>query len=275
MKKSVLLLALALVLAFGAIALVGCGGSEEPAEPTDGGTAVAPEIQAIKDAGVLKAGVKVDVPNFGLKDPASGEIDGFEIDLVRALADRLLGDPTAITLEPVTAKTRGPLLDSGQLDVVFATFTINDERKTQWNFSQPYYQDTVGLLVKKDSGLTTLADFDGKTIGVAQGATSRDAVQAEADALGIKVSFLEFATYPEINAALESGRVDAFCVDKSILTGYLTDDSVILADAFSPQDYGAAAKLGNDALTAEIDAMLNEMVANGEMDALLAKWNLK
>jgi len=271
MKKSVLLLALALVLAFGAMALVGCGGTDEPADPDNG---VAADIQAIKDAGVLKAGVKVDVPNFGFKDAASNEIDGFEIDLVRAFAKRIIGDETAIALEPVTAKTRGPLLDSGQLDIVVATFTINDERKTQWNFSQPYYQDEVGLLVKTASGLTSLADFDGKTIGVAQGATSRDAVQAEADAAGVSVSFLEFATYPEINAALESGRVDAFSVDKSILTGYLTADSAILPDGFSPQDYGAAMKLGNDALTAEFNAMLNEMIASGEMDTLLAKWNL-
>jgi aspartate/glutamate/glutamine transport system substrate-binding protein len=119
-----------------------------------------------------------------------------------------------------------------------------------------------------------LADLDGKKIGVAQGATTRDAVQAEADAAGIKVEFLEFATYPEINAALESGRVDAFSVDKSILTGYVTEDSVILPDGFSPQDYGIASKLGTDDLTTFINEMLAEMDTNGEKAALLEKWNL-
>lgn len=152
--------------------------------------------------------------------------------------------------------------------------TFKPERLEQWNFSDPYYQDEVGLLVKKAGGYESLADLDGKVIGVAQGATSRDAVQAEADKLGIKVEFLEFATYPEINAALESGRVDAFSVDKSILSGYLTDDSVILPDGFSPQDYGVATKLGTDELRDFINEMLADMQESGEMDELLAKWNL-
>ncbi len=281
MKRSALLsLLLALVLAFSAFALTGCG-SEEPAEepaaeePTGEPAAELPaEVQAIADTGKLRVGVKADVPNFGLQDAATGEYEGMEIDLAYALAERMGLSKDDVVFEAVTAKTRGPLLDNGQLDVVIATFTIKPERLEQWNFSDPYYQDEVGLLVKKAGGYESLADLDGKVIGVAQGATSRDAVQAEADKLGIKVEFLEFATYPEINAALESGRVDAFSVDKSILTGYLTDDSVILPDGFSPQDYGVATKLGTDELRDFINEMLADMQESGEMDELLAKWNL-
>jgi putative glutamine transport system substrate-binding protein len=277
MKKSVWLLLLALVLALGTLSLVGCGGEEEPAEEpaTEEPAADLPaDVQAILDAGVLRVGVKSDVPNFGLQDAATGEFSGMEIDLAYILAERIGLTEDDVEFEPVTAKTRGPLLDNGQLDVVIATFTINDERKLQWNFSEPYYQDEVGLLVKKDAGIEGLADLDGKTIGVAQGATTRDAVQVEADAAGITVNFLEFATYPEINAALESGRVDAFSVDKSILSGYVTEDSTILPDGFSPQDYGAASKLGTDGFTEFFNEMLTEMEASGEMDTLLEKWNL-
>lgn len=276
MKKSLLALSLVMVLLVGAFALTGCGGSSEPAEPAEptaeGGLPAG--VQAIKDAGELRVGVKADVPNFGLQDAATGEFDGMEIDLARALAERIGLTADDIKFEAVTAKTRGPLLDNGQLDVVIATFTIKPERLEQWNFSNPYYQDEVGLLVKKASGITGLAGLDGKTIGVAQGATTRDAVQAEADAAGIKVKFLEFATYPEINAALESGRIDAFSVDKSILSGYVTDDSVILPDGFSPQDYGIASKKGTDDLTTFINDMLAEMESNGEMAALVEKWGL-
>lgn len=277
MKKSVLLLTLALVLAFGAFALTGCGSNDEVKEPETEAPAVElpADVQAIKDAGKLRVGVKADVPNFGLQDAATGEFAGMEIDLAKALAERIGLTADDVEFEAVTAKTRGPLLDNGQLDVVIATFTIKPERLEQWNFTNPYYQDEVGLLVKKDAGIATLADLDGKVIGVAQGATSKDAVQVEADKLGIKVSFLEFATYPEINAALESGRVNAFSVDKSILTGYLTDESVILAEGFSPQDYGIASKKGTDGLTEFINEMLAEMASNGEMDALLSTWNLK
>lgn len=277
MKRTVLSLVLALALVFGAFGLVGCGSDE----PADNGGAEEPAagdlpagVQAIKDSGKLRVGVKADVPNFGLQDAATGEFSGMEIDLAYALAERIGLSADDVEFEAVTAKTRGPLLDNGQLDVVIATFTIKPERLEQWNFSDAYYQDEVGLLVKKASGIEGLADLDGKTIGVAQGATTRDAVQVEADALGITVNFLEFATYPEINAALESGRVDAFSVDKSILSGYVTDDSVILPDGFSPQDYGVASKLGTDELRDFINEMLAEMEANGEMAALLEKWGL-
>ncbi len=280
MKKTLLLL-LALVLAFGAFGLAGCS-TEEPAEDTEATEAEVGEeavelpagVQAIADTGKLRVGVKADVPNFGLQDAATGEFEGMEIDLAYALAERMGLTKDDVEFQAVTAKTRGPLLDNGQLDVVIATFTIKPERLEQWNFTDAYYQDEVGLLVKKDSGIEALADLDGKIIGVAQGATSKDAVQVEADKAGITVSFLEFATYPEINAALESGRVDAFSVDKSILSGYVTDDSVILEDGFSPQDYGIASKLGTDELRDFINEMLAEMEESGEMDALLEKWGL-
>lgn len=275
MRKTLLALVLAFVLAFGAMGLAGCGGSEEPATPAEPAAGDLPAgVQAIKDAGKLRVGVKADVPNFGLQDAATGEFSGMEIDLAYAIAERIGLTADDVEFEAVTAKTRGPLLDNGQLDLVIATFTIKPERLEQWNFTEPYYQDEVGLLVKKASGITNLAGLDGKTIGVAQGATTRDAVQVEADKAGIKVKFLEFATYPEINAALESGRVDAFSVDKSILSGYVTDDSVILPDGFSPQDYGIASKLGTDELRDFINEMLAEMEANGEMTALIEKWGL-
>lgn len=274
MRRKALVLAVVLSLTLGAFALVGCGEKAAP-EPTDnGGVTLPADVQAIKDSGKLRVGVKVDVPNFGYKDPATNKIDGFEIDLARAVAKEILGNEDAITLEPVTAKTRGPLLDNGQLDIVAATFTIKPERLEQWNFTAPYYTDEVGLLVKKASGIAGLKDLDGKKIGVAQGATTKDAIMAETDKLNVKPEFLEFATYPEINAALESGRVDIFSVDKSILTGYLSDDKVILADGFSPQEYGIASKKGTDGLTKLMDELFAEMKADGRMDQLLAKWNL-
>ncbi|MDO8915334.1 MAG: MetQ/NlpA family ABC transporter substrate-binding protein [Coriobacteriia bacterium] len=266
---------LALVLVFSMVVLAGCGttppAAEKPAEPE---VKLPAQVQAIKDAGTLRVGVKADVPNFGLMDAATGEFKGMEIDLAKAIAKRIGLAEDKVKFEAVTAKTRGPLLDNGQIDLVIATFTIKPERKEQWNFSEPYYQDEVGLLVKKSSGITALAGLNGKTIGVAQGATSRDAVQVEADKAGIKVKFLEFATYPEINAALESGRVDAFSVDKSILSGYVTEGSVILPDGFSPQDYGIASKKGTDELTKYINDMLTEMDSNGEKATLLKKWGL-
>ena len=131
--------------------LAGCGSNEaEKADP-----AKADNVQKIVDKGVLKVGVKNDVPNFGYKNPQTGELEGFEIDLARAIAKDILGDESKVEFTPVTAQTRGPLLDTGELDMVIATFTITEERKKSYNFSDPYYTDGVAIMVKKDAGYFT------------------------------------------------------------------------------------------------------------------------
>ena len=234
-----------------------------------------PDIKAIKDRGVLKIGVKVDVPKFGYRNPETDKIDGFEIDLARAIAKKILGNKNKIEPQAVTAKTRGPLLDNGEVDLVIATFTITDERKKSYNFSEPYFTDGVGLLVKKAPKFKSLKDLDGKKIGVAQSATSRQAIQDAADKLGIKVEFFEFATYPEIKAALDSGRVDCFSVDAAILNGYLDKTTVILPDRFSPQNYGIASKKGNEGLAQVVNETVTAMKNSGQINSLLKKWKIK
>jgi putative glutamine transport system substrate-binding protein len=231
-------------------------------------------LDAIRKAGVLKVGVKSDVPGFGLLNTATNQYEGFEIELAKLIAQDILGDPAKAVFTPVTAKTRGPLLDNGELDLIIATFTVTEERKLTYNFSTTYYTDAVGMLVKKSSGIKGLADLNGKTIGVAQSATSREAIDAAGKAVGASLKFSEFATYPEIKAALDSGRVDVFSVDRSILAGYLDNESEILPDRFSPQEYGVASKLANKDLAAHIDGLIVKWLGDGTIDGLISQFNL-
>jgi putative glutamine transport system substrate-binding protein len=261
MKKWV---ALYWLLVFGAVSLSPCGAAVQDT----------PDLKAIKDRGVLKVGVKVDVPKFGYKDPKTSKIAGFEVDIAKAIAKKILGNKNQVVLQAVTAKTRGPLLDNGEVDIVAATFTITDERKKSYNFSDPYFTDGIGLMVKKAGKYKSLKDLAGKRIGVAQSATSKTAIQAECDKLGIKVAFAEFATYPEIKAALDSGRVDCFSVDTAILFGYLDKTTKLLPERFSPQNYGIASKKGNEGLAAIINETINEMKQSGAIEKLLKKWKL-
>jgi ABC-type amino acid transport/signal transduction systems, periplasmic component/domain len=270
MKKLKILIG-SLVLVTG-LMLTGCGST---AEKSDTAKSSGSDIKAIKDRGTLKVGVKVDVPKFGYKDPKTSKVEGFEIDIAKAVAKKVLGDENKVDLQGVTAKTRGPLLDSGQVDMIAGTFTITDERKKSYNFSDPYFTDGVGIMVKKASGIQDLKGLNGKKIGVAQSATSKQAIQTEADKVGSKVTFLEFSTYPEIKAALEAGRVDAFSVDGAILNGYLDDSTVIIDQRFSPQNYGVASKKGNDELAKAINDTVNEMKKSGELDNLIKKWGIK
>ncbi|MEG3312520.1 transporter substrate-binding domain-containing protein [Streptococcus parasuis] len=223
------------------------------------------QVQAIIERGVLRVGVKQDVPNFGYKNPDSGEFEGMEIDIARKIADELGVD---IEFTPVTAQTRGPLLDNGQVDMVIATFTITEERKLLYNFTTPYYTDAVGFLINKDSGIKTFTDLDGKTIGVAQGSITRTLISELADKYGITVSFAELGSYPELSVSLRAHRTDAFSVDQSILSGYISSKSELMDFSFSASDYGIVTKLSNKDLNDYLNSLVEKWTADGSLQSI-------
>ena len=224
------------------------------------------QVQAIKDAGVLKVGVKEDVPGFGYFSPDTNEHEGFEIDLARKIAEEITGSADNIEFTGVTAKTRGPLLDNGEVDMIIATFTITEERKETYNFTDPYYTDEVGFLVKTDAGYSDLASLAGKNIGVSQTSTTQAKIEEEGAKDDLTFNFSEYATYPELKAALTATRIDAFAVDKSILAGYVDDQTSILEFGFAPQEYGVTTKLDNT----ELNDYLNDLLDKWEEDGTLA-----
>ncbi|MDG4514289.1 transporter substrate-binding domain-containing protein [Streptococcus suis] len=230
------------------------------------------QVQAIIDRGVLRVGVKQDVPNFGYKNPDTGEFEGMEIDIARKIADELGVD---IEFTPVTAQTRGPLLDNGQVDMVIATFTITDERKLLYNFTIPYYTDAVGFLVNKDSGINDIEDLDGKNIGVAQGSNTRTLISELAEKYGLDVSYTELGSYPELSVSLRAHRIDAFSVDQSILSGYVSSKSQLMDYSFSASNYGIATKLSNTELNDYLNSLIEEWTADGSLKAIYDANGLK
>lgn len=261
----VTLLTLSLVLALVFTMSAGCSSSSKQ-----------PNIAKIKKRGTLKVGVKADVLGFGFKNPATNQFEGFEIDIAKRLAKELLGDAKKIEFTPVTAKTRMGLLDNGEVDMVIATFTVTEERKQQVDFSPVYYVDGIKLLVKKDAGITGLKDLDKKTIGVAKGADTQTRLEAQAAKLGVKPQFASFETYPEILAALQAGRVQAFSTDMAILKFYEQQDktTVILPDRYSDEEYAVATKKGNDDLRDFVAKTLTNMDKSGELREMKATWGL-
>ena len=272
MKKFLAIIIMA-TLVFGILA--GCSSkADEKSEGEKKEGSLPAELQKIVDAGVLSVGTKVDVPNFGYLNPDTNETEGMEIDIVKLIAKDLLGDEKAYKVSGVTAATRGPLIDNGEVDFVIATFTITDERKLSYNFTRPYYTDAIGFLVKKELGASEIADLDGKTIGVAQSATTKAALEELAKEKGITFKYGEFASYPELKTALISGRIDAFSVDQSILLGYVDESTVILEENFKPQNYGIASKLDKKDLAEYLDSFIAELEENGVLAEIIEKWNL-
>lgn len=238
--------------------------------------------------GTFRVGVKQDVYGFGYLDETTGEYSGMEIDLAAKLAEALGYDEVEYTT--VTAATRGQMLDNDELDCVIATFTIKPERLESWDFSTPYYIDAVTVLVEDESGITDLAGLVGKTVGVSSGSTSAkaladamveagvidafDADTFDATTFSGGVSFKMFDDYPAISMALDSGDVDAFCVDKSILANYKTDGRSFIDASFAPQEYGVATKKGSE-LSAKIEELITTWLEDGTIDGMIAEWGLE
>ena len=244
----------------------------------------AADVQKIIDAGKLKVGCKIDVPMFSMQNTATGEYEGFEDDLAYEIAGKIFGctadeakDKKLVEFQGVTAKTRGPLLDNGDVDLVIATFTITEERKQTWNFSTAYYTDAVGLLVKSDSGIKSIEDLDGKIIGVSQGSTTKDVTLAYIAEKGYNVTpeFEEFDGYPALAAALAAGNIDVFSVDRAILAGYNDDTTEILPDRFAEQEYGVASAKANTGLADLVEGVVTDKLANGDIQKMLDKWGIE
>ena len=256
--------------------LAGCS-SDKPEES-------ASKLETIKNRGKLKAGVKKDVVGYGYLDTKTKKYEGLEIDLCYQIAAAVLGvsydeakKQDLVEFTDVTPKTRGPLIDNDQLDIICATYTISPQRKEDWDFTTPYRTDHVGILVKKAAGMKSMGDLDGKVIGVSQGSNTKEMVTKMLKDEGFKAtpSFQEFPDYPSIKSALDAGNVDAFAMDRSTLKGYTTDDCELLQPEieFGPQEYGIATKKGSD-LSAVCDDTVKGLVENGWLDAEYESWGL-
>lgn len=264
MKKMTILKRLGAVAVSGVLMasmLAGCGAKDSSS--SDGGSkkeSSSSAVEAIKERGVLKVGTEDSAIGFGYLNPDTNEWEGLEVDLGKLIADELGVD---VEYTAVTTSTRGQLLDSGDLDLVAATFTITDERKLSYDFSEPYYTDAQSVLVLKSSGLKTIDDFDGKKIAMSAGGTEKDSIEAITDA---NIEFVEFTDFSEAKMALTAGTVDGFAADSSILLSYLDDDTMYIDTKFSPQPYGVATKKGSD-----LSDYVNDLVKKWAEDGTLGK----
>lgn len=266
MKKMTILKRLGAVAVSGVLMvsmLAGCGAKESSS--SEGGSkkeSSSSAVEAIKERGVLKVGTEDSAIGFGYLNPETNEWEGLEVDLGKLIADELGVD---VEYTAVTTSTRGQLLDSGDLDLVAATFTITDERKLSYDFSEPYYTDAQSVLVLKSSGLKTIDDFDGKKIAMSAGGTEKDSIEAITDA---NIEFVEFTDFSEAKMALTAGTVDGFAADSSILLSYLDDDTMYIDTKFSPQPYGVATKKGSD-LSDYVNDLVKKWAEDGTLDKLV------
>ncbi|MDE7313044.1 MAG: transporter substrate-binding domain-containing protein [Eubacterium sp.] len=234
-------------------------------------------IQKIRKRGYLLAGCKTDVPGLSMYDGKADAWAGLEIELAYQTAAELFGvsideakQQGLVQFVGVTVADREEKLEQQEVDCLFATYTITKERQEKFAFSNSYYTDYIGMMVKSSgedanslgtSDIRSIADLDGKKIGVAKNATTRKMFLDYMDTMNnLKTApmFFEYKSYEALFQALLEGSIDVMAVDVSILNGYVDHTTKILNDRFGGQRYGAAVRKEDVALLDYINAALGQ-----------------
>ena len=190
----------------------------------------------VKEAGKLRVGGVETSTLFSQLNEVDGKHRGFDAGLFQLLALYVAGAPDAYDLTLVQSSTRESVLQNDTVDAVFATYTINDERKKLISFAGPYYVGHQGILVKAgNTDIKSVEDLAGKIVGVQEGSNGRAVVEEYApDAAEIQ----ELGTDEELRRALEQGRIDAYVVDATLHMGSIIENpgKYELAAEFGPED---------------------------------------
>lgn len=191
--------------------------------------------QKVQAAGKLRVGGVETSTLFSQLNEVDGHHRGFDAGLFQLLATYLFDDASNYELTLVQSSTRESVLQNDTVDAVFATYTINDERKKLISFAGPYYVGHQGILVKAgNTDINSVEDLAGKIVGVQEGSNGRAVVEEYAPEAEIQ----ELGTDEELRRALEQGRIDAYVVDATLHMGSIIENpgKYELAAEFGPED---------------------------------------
>lgn len=227
--------------------------------------------ERIQENPTITWGVKADTNLFGLYNIEEGEIQGFDIDIAKALTEVITGQEENAKFVEVTSKTRVPLLKNGNIDAIIATMTISPERLKQVNFSDIYFAAGQSLLVPESSSLNGIEDLTkDHTVLAVKGSTSAQNIRAAAPDTNI----LELENYAEAFTALQAGQGDAVTTDNAILLGIIADNPGyrLAGQPFTDEPYGIAIDYGQENFLNQVNEALDTLVENGTYEQIFHKW---
>ncbi|WP_130866478.1 glutamate ABC transporter substrate-binding protein [Acidipropionibacterium timonense] len=212
--------------------------------------------------GSVTIGIKFDQPGLGLKDGTTYK--GFDVDVARYVAKEL--GYTDVKFVETPSAQRETMIQSGQVKMIFATYSITDARKEKVSFAGPYFVAGQDLLVR--SGTTDITGPDslnGKKLCSVTGSTSAQKVK---DKFANKVDLQEYDTYSKCVAALAAGTIDAVTTDDIILAGFANQSQYqgklkVVGKPFTTERYGVGIKKGDTALATKINAAITKMISDG------------
>jgi glutamate transport system substrate-binding protein len=273
-------------LLVGGLTLAACGGT-----PSNSGTGAPPTttesisvasgvsvpgsatFDRIRRNGTITVGVKDDQPGIGIKDPITGEYSGFDIEIAKLVAAKLGLGADRIKFTPIQSAAREAALGNGQVDLVVASYTINDKRKAQVSFAGPYFVAGQSLLVRKDdNSITGKNTLKGKKVCSVTGSTPIQRVRDQG--LTEPSNIVELSKYSDCVNQLEQHSVDVLTTDDAILKGYAAlepDKLKVVGQPFSTEPYGIGLAHDDAALRGKIDDILQQALNDGTWQRLYNK----
>jgi glutamate transport system substrate-binding protein len=266
-----------LALVIGTLVVAGCGDDDDDDGGGGGGggdqAAETKQYPAnstlgkIQEAGEITIGVKYDVPPFGFENPQSGEIEGFDVDIGRYIAEELGVEPKFVE---AISDNRIPFLERGTVDLILSTMTINQERDTEIDFSEPYYIAEGRILVPKGSDIKGVDDLAGKRVCTALGSTYEETIREEAPDADLKL----VDTYSECLELLQNKAIDAISTDDVILTGMIIQDDTLemVGPKLTTEPYGVGIKDGDKQMKTFVDGVLANVEEDGRWEDTYQEW---
>jgi glutamate transport system substrate-binding protein len=230
-----------------ALSLSGCGGS------SSGGS---------DDS--ITIGIKFDQPGLGQQE--GNTYTGFDVEVAKYVAKELGFEGDKVTFKESPSAQRESLLESGQVKMIFATYSITDDRKQKVSFAGPYFVAGQDLLVKTDNSDITGPDtLNGKKLCSVTGSTSASKIK-EKFATGVQLQ--EYDTYSKCVEALNSGTIDAVTTDNVILAGFASQSQYqgklkVVGKPFSTENYGVGLKKGDTDTCTKVNTAITKMVSDG------------
>jgi polar amino acid transport system substrate-binding protein len=236
--------------------------------------ATKPEADAavtnIRNRGRLIVGLDIGSNLFSFRDPITGEITGFDVDIAGEIARDIFGTPSQVEYRILSSADRIAALQNNQVDVVVKTMTINCDRKKLVNFSTVYLNANQRILAARDSTISQPSDLSGKRVCVAKGTTSLQRIQQ----ITPQPIIVGVVTWADCLVALQQRQVDAVSTDDSILAGLVVQDPYlhIVGPSLNEEPYGIGVNLQNTGLVRFVNGTLERVRRDGTWNTLYRKW---
>jgi polar amino acid transport system substrate-binding protein len=228
-------------------------------------------LQAMKARGKLVLGLDDSFPPMGYRND-DNQIVGYDIDLAREVAKRL---GVQLVPQPIDWNAKEQELNTGKIDCIWNGFTITEERAKSMLFSKPYLRNAQVVVVKKDSGYTTLASLKGKKVGLQAGSSAADALAAAKDFKASLKEVVEFKDNLTALMDLEVKGVDAVAMDLILANDNIKRSGkpfVVLKETLAPEVFGVGFRKGDVSLRDGVQGALDAMAKDGTLAKITTRW---